>query len=219
MSTKQLTFGVSFKHMFKVLDKWGEIADDMLYNNKYFSAEFFTNISTQYTTERRLFNPEKKHFFVLTSNNLIYTQTIEGDYDKEYELFKQRVVKYIVPEILSKHNIIVRRLGVVYSNEFNEQQIKSFSSKYFNPNVQNILDFRFSKKEGTTKGALYLENSDYINKIITVGNISKDFIGISFDYQLHFTPIREDVRDVISEFLSNANDSFKEEITDAIGEN
>ena len=160
MSTKQLTFGVSFKHMFKVLDKWGEIADDMLYNNKYFSAEFFTNISTQYTTERRLFNPEKKHLFVLTSNNLIYTQTIEGDYDKEYELFKQRVVKYIVPEILSKHNIIVKRLGVVYSNEFNEQQIKSFSSKYFNPNVQNILDFRFSKQEGTTQGALYLENSE-----------------------------------------------------------
>ena len=33
---KQLTFGVSFNHMFKLLDYWGEIADDVLYNNKYF---------------------------------------------------------------------------------------------------------------------------------------------------------------------------------------
>lgn len=48
---KQLTFGVSFNHMFRLLDYWGKIADDVLYNNKYFSSEFFSNISTQYTTE------------------------------------------------------------------------------------------------------------------------------------------------------------------------
>ena len=56
---KQLIFGVSFKHMFKLLDTWGEIADDILYHNKYFSTQLFTNISTQYTTERQLYNPKK----------------------------------------------------------------------------------------------------------------------------------------------------------------
>ena len=215
---KQLTFGVSFNHMFKLLDAWGEIADDILYHNKYFSPEFFSNISTHYTTERRLFNPQKNHLLVLTSNNLVYTQTIEDDFDKEYESFCKRVSEYIVPCILTKHCIVVRRLGVVYFNALEDEGIQKFASQYFNPSVQNIMDFRFSKKEATVKGKLLSENVDYINKIYTVGNIGPDIQGVSYDYQLHFYPLRQDVRDVVGKFLKDANDGFDKDILACLGE-
>lgn len=211
-NVKQLTFGVLFNHMFKLLDSWGEIADDILYNNKYFSPDFFSNISTQYTTERRLYNPNKKHSLILTANNLIFTQTIENNFDEEYEQFKKRVTEYIVPKILTPYTLVVRRLGAVYSCEWNEKDIKIFASKYFNPSVQNILDFRFSKKESTVKGALLSDNSDFINKIYTVGNISDSLKGVSYDYQLHFSPLRSDVRDSIVSFIDSSYNQFKQDI-------
>lgn len=213
---KQLVFGVSFNHMFKLLDYWGEIADDILYKNKYFSSEVFTNISTQYTTERSLSNPQKQHSLVITSNNLVFTQTIEEDYDKEYELFKTRITEYIIPKILCKYILVVRRLGIVYISEFNEHQLLSFSSKYFKPTVQNIMDFRFSKKEPTSQGKLISDNTDFINKIFTVGNLKNEFQGISYDYQMHFNPLREDVRDVIASFINKADNDFTIDILNNI---
>ena len=79
-NVKLLTFGVAFSRKFKILDLWGEIADNILYESKYFSPEFFPNISTAYTTERRLYNNDKKHLFLLSSNNLVFTQEIEKDF-------------------------------------------------------------------------------------------------------------------------------------------
>ncbi len=213
----QLTFGVSFNHMFKLLDSWGEIADDILYNNKYFSSDFFSNISTQYTTERRLFNPDRNHSLILTSNNLVYTQTIESDYSSEYDLFKKRVIEYLVPNLLTRYVLVVRRLGVVYTCQLDDVSIRQFASKFFNPSVQNIMDFRFSRKEPTDKGRLLTENSDFVNKIFTVGSFSNGVQGISYDYQLHFLPLREDVRDTISPFLANSATAFNEDIASSFG--
>jgi hypothetical protein len=213
----QMTFGVSFNHMFKLLDSWGEIADDILYNNKYFSPEFFSNISTQYTTERRLFNPEKNHTFLLTSNNLIFTQTIESNFQQEYEQFKKRIAEYLVPNLLTRYVLVVRRLGIVYTCQLGEADIQQFASKYFNPSVQNIIDFRFSRKELTDKGRVISGNNDFINKIFTVGNIAEGIQGISYDYQLHFSPLREDVRDTISSFLSNSMMGFTSDVISNFG--
>ena len=215
---KQLTFGVSFNHMFKLLDSWGEIADDILYRNKLFSSEFFTNISTHYTTERRLSNPEKNHVLILSSNKLVFTQTIEKDFDSEFNLFKKRVVDYIIPNILTRYTLIVRRLGVVYTCELEDEIIKKFAAQYFNPSVQNIMDFRFSKKEPTVKGTVFSENSDFINKIFTVGRVSDNIKGISYDYQLHFTPLREDIRNEIEKFISNSQKDFGSDIIDSLGD-
>lgn len=216
---KELTFGVTFNNKFKLLDSWGEIADDILYKNKkYFSAEFFNNITAQYTTERRLFNSDLGHSLVLTANNLVFTQKIENNYDEEYALFKKRVTDYLIPSILTKYVLVVRRIGIVYVEELNDEGIKKFSSQYFLPSVQNVMDFRFSKKETTVKGRLLAENSDFINKIFTVGNIGENFQGISYDYQRHFSPLREDIRNMIANFLSEADQDFSNDILSSLGE-
>lgn len=210
-AVKQLTFGVAFNHMFRLLDMWGEIADDVLYKNKYFPREYFTDISAQYTTERSLMS-QKGHHLTITANNLVYTHVIEDNYDNEYEKFKKRVVNYIVPEILSKRGLIVRRLGMVYVIELNKREIGEFANKYFNPSVEGITDFRFSKKETTSGGLLLADKSDFVNKIITVGRVSENIQGISYDYQIHFLPLRSDVRDSIDSFLSSANTNLCKDI-------
>ena len=62
---RYIVFGVQFNHSFKLLDYWGEIADDILYKSEYFGCEFFSNISTHYTTERSLNNPNTGKFMNL----------------------------------------------------------------------------------------------------------------------------------------------------------
>ena len=208
---KQLTFGVAFNHMFRLLDMWGEIADDVLYKNKYFPEGYFTNISAQYTTERSLMSPSG-HQMTVMANNLVYTHMITNDYDKEYEEFKKRVINYIVPEILSKRELVVRRLGMVYVVALDKKAISEFADKYFTPSVSEITDFRFSKKETTAGGLALADKSDFVNKIFTVGRLGEKLSGISYDYQLHFLPLRSDVRDCISEFLSSAQTNLGKDI-------
>lgn len=217
-SVKQLVFGVAFNPMFKLLDCWGEIADDILYHNKYFSADFFSQISWQYSPERRLFNPDTGHSFVLTASNLVFTQTISNDFGFELSLFNDRVQNYIVPFILSQHILVVRRLGMVYIASLNQDEIKQFTSQYFLPKIENIMDFRFSVKQSTIKGGLISDNSDFINKIFTVGNISDTVTGVSFDYQLHFKPPKEDVREDIAKFLKDSHTSFINDILNNLGD-
>ena len=217
-NVKQLTFGVSFNNMFKLLDSWGELADDILYKSKYFDSEFFSQISTQYTTERRLLNPEKNHCLILSANNLVFTQTIERGFDEDFPLFKKRIVEHIIPNILSRYTLVIRRLGLVYTCEWNDNQIKDFSSKFFNPSVNNIMDFRFSKKEATKSGAVWADNTDFINKIYTVGNLSEGIKGISYDYQLHFAPLRQDVRDIGAGFITESFNAFNKDVIGSSGE-
>ena len=209
---RQLTFGVSFNHMFRLLDTWGEIADDILYRSKYFSTEYFTNISQQYTTERRLSNQQTGNQLIITANNLVYTHNIKGDYSNEYNEFKQRIENYLVPQILSAYGLIVRRLGLVYVSELSNEAIKRFASIYFNPSVRGITDFRFSKKESTLEGLIFSSNQDFINKIFSVGSFGEKKQGISYDFQLHFNPIRQDVRDIISVFMTKADAEHSKDV-------
>ena len=191
---------------------WGEIADDILYHSKYFSSEFFTNISNQYTTERNLTNQKDGHRLIITPSNLVFTQNIINNYDVEYSEFKKRVENYIVPNILSSKGLVVRRLGMVYVSELDSTTIKQFASQYFRPEVKGVGDFRFSKKEATSSGLIFNGSDDFINKIYSVGSLEDNIQGVSYDYQLHFSPKRQDVRDIIDRFITNANDSFKKDI-------
>jgi len=209
---KKVVFGVLFNNSFKLLDHWGEIADDILYNSKYFSPQFFPSISSHYTTERNLYNSELGHCLTLTSSNIILTQKIIKNYNDEYNEFQQRIKNYIVPQILTKYNLITSRIGIVYTFEFDQNIIEKFASLYFKPEIKGIQNFRFSKKEATIKGRLLDKNNDFINKIFTVGNIDNDLLGISYDYQYHFQPLRSDIRDDISDFFSKSNIGLQNDI-------
>ena len=216
---KRIACGILFNNSFKLLDNWGEIVDDMLYNSKHkqFTANFFPNISSQYTVERNLYNAELGHSFILTSCNIVFTQSIISNFDEEYKEFKTRVTDYIVPKILSKYNLITRRIGIVYTCELDQAKIDRFASLYFKPEIKGIQDFRFSKKESTIKGRLFDKNNDFINKIFTLGNISDSMLGIIYDYQLHLEPPKADIRDEIDNFFTCSKKKFEDDVINPLG--
>lgn len=213
---KYILFGVRFNHSFKLLDCWGEIADDILYKTEYFGSKFFPNISSQYTTERTLSNPNTGDFLSLSSSNIVFKYYIPENavFEKEYEYFCTRINKYIVEKILSKYNLVIRRIGVVFACEFNSKEIETFSKKYFKDDIQGITDFRFAQKVPTNNGQLWYGVDDYINKIYTVGKIEgeEDSKGITYDFQLYFDPLLPDIRKNSPGFLKEAILSFEKDI-------
>ena len=213
---KYVLFGVQFNHSFKLLDYWGSIADDILYKSEYFNSEFFSQISTQYTTERSLSNPITGNVLTLSSNNLVFKYYIKDAkrFNEEYKWFCDRVNKYLVPEILTKYNLVVRRVGCVFSCEMSTNDLEIFSARYFKENLQGITDFRFAQKEVTKAGQLWHGVDDYINKIYTVGKIDdeKEYKGLTYDFQLYYKPLQADIRKKSSEFLKQALIYLKKDV-------
>ena len=215
--TSNFVFGALFKHSFGVLDRWGDIVDSLLYNNKYFSSDFFQNISTQYTTQRDLMNPDTGDSLRLSSDNLIFTYYKKDSFEKSYGDFSRMVCSYLIPEILSKYGLIIRRIGLVFSIPLNDEQIKKYSSYYFNDNVQEIGDFRFSFRETTKSGKLLSGVNDYYNTIITIGNINNTASrGLIYDQQIYFDPLRADIRDIGKDFLNSGKSGFLNEVNNKI---
>lgn len=208
----QFACGILYSHSFKLLDNWGAIADSILYNNKFFSAEYFPKISTQYTTSRSLSNDTCGHSLQLTSNNLIYTHVVQENFTSEFSEFVRRVGDFLVPKIIEENSLIVRRIGIIFTCKISNQGIQSFAEKYFKPEFKEVTDFRFSKKESTVAGTMWSDKSDFINKIYTVGAIGENLTGISFDYQAHYVPPRTYVSDVIKPVLERGKLLLSEEI-------
>ena len=213
---KYMVYGVTFNHSFRILDNWGEIADNLLYRNSYFNANFFPQISSQYTTQRELNNPKTGNVLRLTSSNLIFKYYVNDKFDIFYEDFKKKINNYLIPEILVKNNLIVRRTGEVFCLKLNEDKIQRFSKFFFKEEIKSITDIRISLKDTTKKGKLWRDINDYVNKIITVGDMEdiadEKYRGITYDFQVYYNPLREDIRDINSDFLEEGLKTFKEEI-------
>ena len=208
----KLTCGILFNHSFSILDHWGKIADSILYNNSYFDPTYFPQISSQYTTNRHVHNPEAGHSLQLNSENLIYTHTIQDDFEKEYTKFIDRITKFIIPEIIEKYDLVVRRIGMVYICEMDQDAVTKFTSQYFKPELSEVLDCRFSKRCTVPQALTFSGTNDYINKIYSIGNVSKESRGISFDYQLFFNPPVVDVKPRVAKYFENSKTAFFEEI-------
>ena len=197
------------------MDKWGEIADSILKNKKHFPDHFFPEITSNYTMDRVLFNPNG-HKLHLTSNNLVFTQILEkGNFDSDFSQFESRIKEYIIPEIVVKNQLVATRLGAVYSCKLEDEEINKFAKKYFNPEINGISDFRFAKKEKTLEGSIWQGTDNFINKIFLVGRIESNK-GISYDFQLHFVPPQSEIRDKIGSFLLESKKQFNKDIVDVI---
>jgi len=202
----ELTFGVLFNHSFKLNDRWGSIADTVLYGNEYFSADYFPRFELG-----RLFNLELGHILKLSSDNLVYTHVLQSDDQGEKDMFEKRVTKFLVPKVIEDNTLVTRRLGVVYKCEITEAGKKAFVDKVFVPEFKSISDFRFSKKESTLKGSNFTGTDSYINKIYTVGSVEKASY-ITFDFQLHFVPPLAYVNNEIASFFSSSKTHLSNEI-------
>lgn len=215
-AVKRIVCGIMFNNSFSLLDEWGKIADTLLYkNNKKtpgFSPQYFPIISQQNPMSRCLSNPDLGHSLELTSNNLIYTHTVQNDFETEYVEFVDRVEKCLIPKIIDKYMLVAQRIGMVYMCEMHDSAISSFKQQYFSHSASEITDCRFAIRTTTPEGLLFSGNDNYVNKIYTVGSVDKSIQGISFDYQLYFLPPQPDIKSKIDSFFETSKKCFFEEI-------
>lgn len=215
-TVKRIICGIMFNQSFSILDEWGKIADALLYNTSKkvpgFSPQYFPTISQQYTLSRFLSNQELGHSLELTQNNLIYTHTIQDDFEQEYREFVSRVEKCLIPKIVDKYSLITRRIGMLYICEMDNSAISLFKQQYFSKSASEITDCRFAIRSSTPEGLLFSGNDNYINKIYTVGSIDGTIQGISFDYQLYFQPPQPEITARIDSFFAASKKCFFDEI-------
>ncbi len=214
MNDEQVTFltcGILFNKSFRVLDSWGSIADEVLYNSGVFSPEFFTNISDTYTLQRYLNNPNKGHILTLNSENLVLTQKLENEFSLEFDQFKKRI-EYLIENVVIKYKLVTKRIGVVYVYPLTKEDMNKLFENYLKVDIKGITSFRFSQKDVTQTGLVRADINNFYNKIITVGNIENDKPGITFDYQLIFSPPHEDIRPVAIDFANKSYELFLEEL-------
>lgn len=212
-NVKKIICGIMFNHSFSLLDEWGKIADSLLYRkNACFSPQYFPTISEQYTTSRFLSNNALGHILQLNSNNLVYTHTIQQDFEREYLEFVNRIKNHLIPQIVDSYQLIVQRIGMVYICEMDETIILDFKKQYFAKDVDEITDCRFAIRTSTPEGLALVGNDNYINKIYTVGSVDETVRGISFDYQLYFRPAQPEIATKASKFFEDSKKAFFAEI-------
>lgn len=205
-----LVCGILYENSFSVMDDWGKICDGI---NNYPEFEgVFTKITDEVGYSKSITDDKGDRSITISFNNLIYSCAVDGLSDKSFNNFKNVMVSYFVPKVISEYNLITRRIGVVYSCKGSNEEVLQQVEKYYRGNAKEITDIRFSKKETTAEGLRELGKNDYINKIITIGGLSKEDQGISYDYQRHFNPLQPYIDKHIEKVLDNSLKAFQEDV-------
>lgn len=211
----QIVCGIQFSNAFKMLDKWGEIADEILYSDasqKILGKEYFDNISNENGYQRQIFNSKTQDSFRLTHNNIIFTHNIAKSFDIEYAIVKRFVLDYIFPKLIHPNILVVNRIGIVFTKLLSDQEMEIFISKVLAPELKDITDFRFAQKSTTSAGATLQDKNDFINKIYSVGGLQDNKKGVSYDFQYYFSPPNAQAEKTTENLFRRATDSFSTDV-------
>ena len=117
IKVQELIIGIKHKERFEILDSWGKIVDKIIGNNPYFDSKYFSKISETYTTERVLCNNDTGNYLKLTAHDIIYRHKLESEnFEDEYSMFCERVIKNIIPNIITEYRVEdFSRIGIVFN--------------------------------------------------------------------------------------------------------
>lgn len=193
LKIKEILIGIRHKRNFSILDKFGEIVDDIVDNpSTGFQKGYFDAVSSEGFT-KIITNEKTKNSIKFTQFDLIYSYNFENDRDSEVESkkFFERFNDYIVPSIIEKYNIRdFSRIGIVYTFEFlDKKDYEKALNNIVNNKFSNINSIRFSEKDTTEKGRLYKGTNDYINKLYSL-TVNNDIAIFSYDFQYYFNPLK-----------------------------
>lgn len=219
---KEILIGIRHKRNFSILDKFGEIVDDIVDNpSTGFPKGYFDAVSSEGFT-KVITNEKTKNNIKFTQFDLIYSYNFNNDMDSNVETkkFFERLNNYIVPSIIEKYNIRdFSRIGIVYTFEFLDKKDYERSLKNIvNNNFSNVNSIRFSEKDTTEKGRLYKETNDYINKLYSL-NINNDIAIFSYDFQYYFSPLKSIFKQCeVEKIIEKSQLELKSDIFKLIGE-
>lgn len=204
--------GISFRKAFRLLDSTGAIFDKLLFNNSYFSPQYFPQI--EYSGfQKELKNKDEGHYLRLFADGVVYCHCIQkqNNNDAEIATVIERVEKAIVPNILDAYELEVSRVGIVYTLEIDKSMLDKFKKKYFKDGV-DVSAFRFSLSSPTPPGIMKKGVEDYYNTIYTISQEGDHYV-ISLDFQEYFRPLKPSWRECkAGEFFDKAKKAYTEQL-------
>lgn len=224
-----LVIGIKYNSNYGLIDKWGEIVDEVLYtNNGYFDSKFFQRALTERSLDKIILNPQTDDHFRITNTDLIFKYKLKNVFKEDYEWFKNCIKKFIIDKIIIKYKIKnIMRIGIVYTHEFETHDINNaLIRKIINENFNRPSDLRMSIRFPASESQYKKEINKYINTILSIGSIENDdnmkkFL-ISYDYQFIFDPVIEDIRqfsgDIDNKFFNKSFKSLDENVYFNIGD-
>lgn len=223
LELNEILVGIRHKKNFSVLDKFGEIIDDIVDNsNSKFPKDYFDGVSTEGFT-KTINNSKTKDYIKLTQFDLIYRHEIKdkNNTEEEYNLFFDRFNADIIPLIIDKYNIRdFSRIGIVFSFKYKDKRVFEKSlDNIINNKFSNVNSIRFSEKDTTKTGNLFKGTDDYINKLYSLAIINNIAI-FSYDYQHYFNPLKSIFKQCeMSKVVEQAEKALEKDIVKILGEN
>lgn len=211
----QIVCGIQFSNAFKMLDKWGEIADDILYSDlsqKILGKDYFNNITSENGYQRQIFNSKTQNSFRLTHNSIIFTHNTKKDFNAEYNIVKEFVQRYIFSRLIQPNILVVNRIGIVFTNILSNEEMDIFKRKVLSQDLKDVTDFRFAQKSTALAGTTLLDKDDFINKIYSLGGLQEGNKGISYDFQYYFSPPNAQAEKITEDLFKFAFNSFQTDV-------
>lgn len=207
---QSITVGIKIKNSFSIMDSWGRIVDDILYESgDVFPKSMFTQFADLYHNHR-MYNETTGEYLDISTDNIILNIAVPDKLNDAIRMLN-KMLKYIAVNIISKNKLITKRIGVVIRYAASKEKIDKFKGVYFNNVSKEISDVRFSMKSLTKDSRLWQGNDNYINKIFTIEEEN-----ISYDFQVYFNPLQSDIRDVYTKVIDEAFRCFKQDVVEAI---
>lgn len=223
LKMNEILIGIRHKRNFTILDKFGEIVDELVDNPENgFPKGYFDSVSVDGFT-KTIIGKNTKNYIKFTQFDLVYSCKLDASADSQEEVkkFWDRFNNYIVPSIIEKYNIRdFSRIGIVYSHEFIDKKDYEKSLKnVINGSFENINSIRFSEKDTTEKGRFYKDTNDYINKLYSL-SVDNDIATFSYDYQYYFNPLKSIFKQcTIDKIIQKSQQELQSDIAKIIGVN
>lgn len=205
--------GIRFRQNFALQDKFGEIADNILYaKDSYFNPAIFPEIDVN-PIMTKLIDRATGNYLTINTNNII----LEIDFASkitlsEVELVTKRFQSDIIEGVLGKYNVTgINRVGYINKYIFTIEELsKVFIDKTIGGTLEGIneINLRFSKKLTIQESMIKKNVNDYCNVIYNIiKKADKKETFISVDFQKMYDPMLDRVNQLdFLKFLDSVQD-------------
>lgn len=199
----QLICGIRFEKSFRIGDIIGQIFDTVLHDKTTpFGTDFFPQYQELSTQERSLVNYEKGYNLRINSSDIIFQYSLHSSIktqSEEINWFTNDAINFIIDKIIYANRIKdIKRFGFMISHTINGENLGgNVLNQLTSGETSNVDQFtlRFGNKDITAEGLIKSGVNDYVNRITTIKQIGETEFSIILDYQYHFLPELNNIKD------------------------
>jgi hypothetical protein len=191
---QQLAFGVRYEPQLKLIDKIGEVFDEILRaDGTPFGPETFP-LTDANPLQHRLVNTETDSWLLINSQDTILQLLVKTRNESKVDEWARDFQEYVLRPLRKIGGIKnISRYGVLL--HFKEEKATSLKNppvkRYFSPEFPNVnsLAMRFSRRLPVEEALGKKRVDDFRNAIYSVEQSESGQVLVSIDYQEYFQPM------------------------------